>query len=81
MVKSIQNMPEPTNVSGVRRFLGMANQMGKFTANLAESTKPIRDLLNKKNDWMWGREQQKAFTQMKDNLTSAPVLTLYEVHR
>ena len=30
-IKAIQNMPEPNNVPELRRFLGMVNQMSKFT--------------------------------------------------
>ena len=49
-VRPIIDMPEPTDVSGIRRFLGMINHLGKFTPHLAEITKPMRDLLSKKND-------------------------------
>ena len=80
-VKAIIDMPEPTDVSGIRRFLGMINQLGKFTPHLAEITKPIRDLLSKKNDWTWGHAQQMCFAQLKESLTSAPVLSLYNANR
>ena len=43
----IKNMPTPTDVSGIRRFLGMVNQLGKFSDQLAENTKPLRELLKK----------------------------------
>ena len=46
-VKAIIDMPEPTYVSGIRRFLGMINQLVKFTPHLAGITKPMRDLLSK----------------------------------
>ena len=75
-VKAIIEMPEPTesDVSGSRRFLGMINQLGKYTPHLAESTKPMRDLLSKKNDWTWWHAQQMCFVaQLKESLTSAPV--------
>jgi len=39
-VKAIQGMPIPKNVSDVCRFLGMVNQFGKLSPNLAE--KPNR---------------------------------------
>ena len=52
--ESIQDMDTPQNVSDVRRFLGMVNQLGKFVSNLAEKTKPIRDLLSTKNEFHWG---------------------------
>ena len=58
-VKAIIDMPEPTDVSGNRRFLGMINQLGKFTPHLAQITKPMRDLLSKKNDWTWGHTHSK----------------------
>ena len=34
--ESIQDMNTPQNVSDVRRFLGMVNQLGKFVPHLAE---------------------------------------------
>ena len=32
-----------------RRFLGMTNQLSKFSLHLAGKTKPLRDLLSNKN--------------------------------
>ena len=49
-VKAIVNMEEPANKSELRRFLGMANQLGKFSSQLAEISKPLRDLLSVKNE-------------------------------
>ena len=59
----------------------MINQLGKFTPHLAEITKPMRDLLSKRNDWTWGHAQQMCFAQLKESLTSAPVLALYNANR
>lgn len=56
----------------------MVNQMGKFAPNLAEVTQPLRALLNKGNQWVWGEPQQRAFAQVKETLTSAPVLALFD---
>ena len=60
-VNAIACMAEPTNVSEIRRVLGMVNQHSKFSPKLAELTKPLRDLLSKKNQWMWGQKQKDAF--------------------
>ena len=46
-VQAIMEMEQPTNVGDIRRFLGMANQLGKFSPKLATITKPLRDLLSK----------------------------------
>ena len=46
-VETITNPPRPTNVLELRRLLGMVNHTGKFAPNLADTTKPLRDLLEK----------------------------------
>lgn len=48
-IRAVKAMKEPSNVSEVRSFLGMVNQLGKFIPGLAEKDKPLRDLLSKKN--------------------------------
>lgn len=80
-IRAVKAMKEPSNVSEVRSFLGMVNQLGKFIPGLAEKDKPLRDLLSKKNQWVWSCAQQKAFDQLKRDLTSTPVLTLYDPNK
>ena len=60
-VSAIRQVPEPTNMGDVRRFLGMVNQLSKFSPNLAERTQPLRDLLSKRNMWIWGEPQRRPF--------------------
>ena len=52
-----------------------------FSPLLAEHSKPIRDLLSSKNQFYWGPDQQKAFDLIKQSLTNAPVLALYDPNR
>ena len=77
-VEAIQAMKAPMNVTEVRRFLGMINQLSKFTPNLAQKAEPLRDLLSKKNQWTWGESQRQAFEELKQQLSSQPVLALYD---
>ena len=70
-------MKEPQNVSDVRQYLGMINQLSKFSPDLSSKTKPLRDLLSSKNQWSWGPSQQKAFADTKAELSSPKVLALY----
>ena len=56
----------------------MANQLSKFTPNLADMTKPLRDLLSHRNQWCWGEPQQRAFNQVKKILTKSPVLAAFD---
>ena len=76
-VEAIDKMQAPTDRTELRRFLGMTNQMSKFTPNVAEITQPMRELLSTKNQWVWGQVQQRAFIAIKKELTSMPTLALY----
>ena len=80
-VKAIADLPALRNISQTRSFLGMVNQLSKFTDHLADKTKPIRDLLSEKNSWSWGQAQDKAFKQIKQCLISPPVLALYDTNK
>ena len=71
-------MKKPTNTSEVRHFLGMTDQLAKFAPSLAEKAKPLWDLLRKQNAWVWGENQQHAFQEIKQELSSAPILALYD---
>ena len=77
-LKAIKEVQTPTNVGEVRRYLGMINHLSKFAPNLAEVTKPLRELLIKGNLWVWDEPQQKAFEKTKEMLTRSPILTLFD---
>ena len=75
---AIQNMPAPKNVPELRRFLGMTNQMGKFSSQLGEMTQPLRELLSANKAWVWGPSQEEAVTKIKRELSRPTVLALYD---
>ena len=79
-VSAINKMKAPTNVTELRRFMGMTNQLGKFSQNLAEITQPLRQLLSKRSTWLWGPVQDRAFAEVKLELTKPTVLALYSPH-
>ena len=69
-------MKAPENTSELRRFLGMANQLGKFTSRLATITQPLRELPSK-NSWSWTVSQEEAFNATKWELLKPTTLALY----
>ena len=69
-VKAVTSMSEPTNITEVRRFLGIANQLSKFSPKLADLSEPLRALLKKKNMWTWSEIHRKAFCDLKNELSS-----------
>lgn len=78
-VKAITSMCPPTNTTEVHRFLGMCNQLSKFSPRLAEMSEPLRSLLSAKSTWCWSEIQQKAFEDIKAEMQSDRVLALYHV--
>ena len=76
-ITALTKMKSPDGVSELRRFLGMANQLGKFSPSLATITQPLRELLSKRNSWCWNTEQEAAFDATKQELVKHTVLALY----
>lgn len=67
-------MSSPNRTQEGRRFLGMCNQLSKFSSGLADKTKPIRDLLSDKTHWNWGIQQEEAFKEIKKILSNTPTV-------
>ena len=74
---AIKEMEAPTNITELRRFMGIVNQLGKFSPHLAELSSPLRELLSTKRAWLWDARQEEAFTNIKTELTNPTVLALY----
>ena len=66
--RTINDMPAPTDKTGVERLLGTVNYLGKFIPNLG-MTETIRVLLRKDVEFQWSHEQDKAFQEIKIILT------------
>ena len=76
-VSAITAMPSPTNKKQMQSFIGKINYLSNFLPRLSELAEPIRELSKDKGPCNWGLVQQAAFTQMKKEISSAPVLAYY----
>ncbi|GKD30082.1 reverse transcriptase domain-containing protein, partial [Tanacetum coccineum] len=70
----ISKLPPPTNIKGVRSFLGHAGFYRRFIKNFSEIAQPITKLLEKDTPFEFNDECQKAFKILKEKLTCAPVI-------
>ncbi|POM72871.1 LOW QUALITY PROTEIN: Reverse transcriptase, partial [Phytophthora palmivora] len=75
-VKAIAACPIPRSRKDLRKWLGLANYLHKYSAGYAELTRPLSDLLKKDADWVWEQQHQDAFDSIKASLQQAPVLAL-----
>ena len=77
-LKAIRDFPPPTNITELRSFLGLANQLGQFIPDLAQVTQDVRSLLKKNVHWLWLEEHNKSFELTKKVLLEQTVLHYYD---
>ena len=74
-IKAVNEWKMPTRVKDVENFLGFANFYRHFIQNFSHTTKPLNKLKGKK-EWKWKEKHQRAFEELKEKITSQPVLAL-----
>ena len=73
-VKAIRALKPPTTVKQTRSFLGMCSFYRRFIPNFAEISRPLIELTRKYARFHWSPECEKAFLQIKHQLTVVPLL-------
>jgi len=73
-VEAVQSFPVPTNLRGSRSFIGLTSYYRQFVPNFSRIASPITSLTQKDKIFEWGESQQRAFQELKDLLTKAPIL-------
>ena len=73
----IQSMPAPTNKDEVRRLLGMITYLSRFSENLSTTSDPLRTLLRKDTAFIWEANELRAFDQLKELISNAPLLKYF----
>ena len=76
-IKAILKLLPPTDVPGVRSFLGAINFYGKFVHNMRMLRHPLDDLLKEGKVFCWTPQCRHAFEQFKKILSSDLLLTHY----
>ncbi|XP_066965398.1 uncharacterized protein [Macrobrachium rosenbergii] len=74
-IEVIANLPQPCNVRGVRKILGMLGYYRRFVKNFADIAQPLTNLLKKNTKFLWSTECEKAFNKLKSVLVSEPILS------
>lgn len=84
-IAKVLDWPTPSNADELRSFLAFAGYYRRFIKDFSKITKPLSDLLlptaTKKNKklkeqkaWIWDHEQQQTFDNLKQILTTPPIL-------
>ncbi|VVA39016.1 PREDICTED: retrotransposon, partial [Prunus dulcis] len=75
-IEVVVNWPQPTSVTEVRCFLGLAGYYRRFVEGFSTIAAPLTRLTRKGVKFEWSDECEKSFNELKTRLTTAPVLTL-----
>ncbi|GKA96799.1 reverse transcriptase domain-containing protein [Tanacetum coccineum] len=73
-VDMIAKLPHPTNVKGVRSFLGHVGFYRRFIKDFSKISRPMTHLLEKNTLFIFYDECIQAFQTLKEKLTEAPIL-------
>ena len=73
-IEVIERLSPPTNVKGIRSFLGHVGFYWRFIANFSQIARPLTSLPAKDVPFQFNDECHKAFETLKKALISAPII-------
>lgn len=75
-IQVVANWTTPTDVKGMRSFLGLAGYYRRFVRNFGVIARPLFNLPKNGVPFVWTPVTEDAFQLLKQQLVTAPVLTL-----
>ena len=79
-VSAIIDMKPPEDTKSLQSFLGLVNYLTRYSGRLATLSAPLRDLTKKDTAYSWGPEHDRAFTEVKKEVSSLGVLRYFDPH-
>lgn len=79
-VEAISEFPVPQDITELRSFLGLVQQLGSFIPDLSNTKEPLRGLLKKNVVYQWLEDHQTAFAQTKSILTSDLLVQYFDTN-
>lgn len=73
-IETIEKLPPPTSVKGIRSFLGHAGFYRRFIKDFSKIANPLCGLLEKDTPFVFDDACLKAFHELKNRLISAPIV-------
>ncbi|XP_021770244.1 uncharacterized protein LOC110734402 [Chenopodium quinoa] len=73
-IEVIERLPPPTNVKGIRSFLGHAGFYRRFIKDFSKIAKPLTQLLVKDAPFVFSNDCLLAFDRLKEALITAPII-------
>ncbi|GFT26236.1 retrovirus-related Pol polyprotein from transposon opus [Trichonephila clavipes] len=69
-----KELKRPENLRELRSFLGLCTYYRKFVKGFSNIARPLHKLTESKQTFQWTKECEDSFLQLKEALTSSPIL-------
>ncbi|GFW60701.1 retrovirus-related Pol polyprotein from transposon 412 [Trichonephila clavipes] len=73
-VSAVKNWKHTENLRELRSFLGLCTYYRKFVKGFSNIARPLHKLTESKQKFQWTKECEDSFLQLKEALTSSPIL-------
>ena len=73
-IQKMVDYPKSQNIKELRGVLGLFSYYRRFIQDFAQIADPLYYLLKKDIEYSWTENQQKAFEELRDGLTKAPIV-------
>jgi len=74
-IEAVLEWKTPGTLTEVQSFLGFANFYRRFIQDYSRVARPLTELAKgSTKDWKWTPKADRAFTELKERFTSAPIL-------
>jgi len=78
-VEAVLEWKTPASLTEVQSFLGFANFYRRFIKDYSRVARPLTELTKgKKKEWEWNQQAGKAFRELKQRFTTAPILAHFD---
>jgi hypothetical protein len=79
-IEAIREWSVPKNVTEVKPFMGIVGYYKRFIAGFSRIAHPITSLQRKEKKFRWTEECEERFQQLKQLLTSSPILRIADLN-
>ena len=80
-LENLKRMPPPTDITGVRKFLGFVGYYRKFIPQYSDIARPLTNLTRKDKTFDWSGACQGAFEMLKEALLEEPILKYPDLNK
>lgn len=78
-VRAITDFATPANITDLRSFMGLVNQLAEFSPDIAAAAQPLRPLMSPRRSFTWTIDHDTAFQRVQTALASPPVLAMFDM--